>query len=1515
MPASPSRPPATLSLIVYHAKNSGVDPEWLAGLPVNPIALFDFEPSESDPFWPQLFKVLRPVLAGVDVKDLVIIQADQTLPEFWLSRLAHAAKKMPRLGALSPISRAVFKSGSVSLSHQELDALIFQQSERLIYPVKDLNPGCCWLSQSLVQSLKGAHTQATFWMMDHLVLGDSVIEAHELNWSLLLERVQACEKTGQDVRPLWVALDGKPVLLHVTHSWGGGTAQWIQDYTQHADSAHHLILKSEGDWQTKTYGQKLVLQLGWDGPVLLERQLDQPIHAVASENIEIAELLQAVIDKFAISQILVSSLIGHSLDVFRTGLKTTWLHHDYFPICPALNAFFSETCRSCQTKRLSKCLRENPLNQLMAERDASFWLVLRKQLLSDLRQYDIHRMAPDESVALELGRLDKSLSAKDVQVLAHGLPDFLIKSEKLAVPSDFDQTEKLRLVVIGEISEQKGLKNLEKALDELMPLATVYLVGCGKAGKALWGRQGVHIIHRYQREALEENLKTIQPHLALFLSQVPETFGLALEEVMQLGVVPVATRLGAFASRIQSGKNGFLISADAQSLVACIQNVYQNRELIKQLSQTLASFQAQSMTDMVRAYQKHLRLRKKVPQARYNVSFFSGDVWRNYRLAVYHGLEKSERLNAQSDLLKIQDEELNNRAQWARNLEAQLTEKQTWLTDLETALQQTQSDYQAMESNYMEQRQLTEQHMKALQDELEIKNHALADKEADLVQKEAVIASKNHQLQAKDHQLQDQGQYIQDQGLQLQRLHAEKETLLTDLAVLQADKQALLSSTSWRITAPMRGIKLGAKRVGIKFLFLFRKIGSLLKGLVRNLRTRGLFGTFKRINEKYFTRSTPASAPLDLPESPPEQAHIDLKNLPRFTSAETVTVSIIIPVYNQLHYTLACLNSLQLTTEDQQIEVIVVDDCSSDETATVLPQIEGLIYHRNPENLGFVGSCNAGAGLAKGEFVFFLNNDTTLQENWLTPLLKHFKDFPLTGLVGSKLVYPDGRLQESGGIVFSDASGWNAGRFEQADNPGWDYARQVDYCSGAAILLPRALFEELGRFDQVYAPAYYEDTDLAFKIREKGLQVWVQPKSVVVHHEGVSCGTDTSSGMKRHQVINQKTFMNRWAKALAQQPSAGTAIELAKEHRVKGRVLIVDACTPTPDQDSGSVRMQYLLKLFIELGYKVSFLADNRAVHEPYTSRLQAMGVEMLFAPWVSSVPDWFEAQGKNLDLIILSRHYVAVNYLDVIEQYASQAKVWFDTVDLHYLREQRMAEVEKSDAIAKQSETTKKQELRVARASELTLVVSGIEKQALAQTAPDIRVESISNIHEVHGCSKGFDERSDLMFIGGYQHTPNIDAAIWFVNEIFPLVREQLPDIKFHLIGSKATAAVKALGEEPGVIFHGFVEDIEPFLHDVRIAVAPLRYGAGVKGKVNMSMSYGQPVVGTAIAFEGMFTTHEVDAMEAETAQAYAEAIVKLYQDECLWQKLSEHSLQNVQKYFSYDAAKAQLAELLKDL
>ncbi|WP_019467089.1 glycosyltransferase [Dyella japonica] len=659
---------------------------------------------------------------------------------------------------------------------------------------------------------------------------------------------------------------------------------------------------------------------------------------------------------------------------------------------------------------------------------------------------------------------------------------------------------------------------------------------------------------------------------------------------------------------------------------------------------------------------------------------------------------------------------------------------------------------------------------------------------------------------------------------------------------------------------------------------------------------RGWRGTLARVQQEFERRPAFDDSlhvePLDLPFEP--------FALP---TNDQPLVSVVIPIHGKLAYTLACLRSIARHAPKASFEVIVVDDASPDDSAERLGQIHGLRLLKNERNLGFVGSCNVGAVAARGEFLLFLNNDTQVMAHWLDGLLGCFADREDCGIAGSRLVYPDGRLQEAGGLVFADGTCWTTGRFEQRDAPAWRYRRETDYVSGASLMIRREVFERIGGFDQRYAPAYYEDTDLAFAVRKRGLKVYYEPSSTIIHCEGISAGTDLHAGMKRHQVTNQATFVAKWAEALRAQPPEGTSLMRAMRWSRRGRILVVDSMTPEPTRDSGSLRLSAMLRLLDEQGWSVSFLPDDGRASDDEIRALGAIGTEVLCKPWVSDLPHWLRAHGHELHAVMLCRHTVAGQYAALVRKLAPKARLLFDTVDLHFLREQRAAELSGNASMARQAQASRKSELALIEQSDVTFVVSSHEKALLAQATPQARVILLSNIHEIHGCKTGWAQRKDLVFIGGHGHPPNADAMRWMSQDILPRLRERHPQMCIHVLGD-VTDALRQELTTPGLELHGRVPDLAPWLETSMASLAPLRFGAGVKGKINMAMSYGVPVIATSIAAEGMRLTDGEDALIANNAADFVDAVDRLLLDEVLWGRLSQRGLENVRQHFSREAA-----------
>jgi GT2 family glycosyltransferase len=740
-----------------------------------------------------------------------------------------------------------------------------------------------------------------------------------------------------------------------------------------------------------------------------------------------------------------------------------------------------------------------------------------------------------------------------------------------------------------------------------------------------------------------------------------------------------------------------------------------------------------------------------------------------------------------------------------------------------------------------------------------------------------------------------------------------------ELKEARAMIQRIITSNSWQITKPLREAR---RWISLPAWQSKRYAGAGLRFAKRAYKTLPFSPKMRKAHTSLILRYAPqlllaSSNPAQtLPIISDEQLGVAV---PPLATSEQPIVSIIIPVYGKVEFTLRCLSSIAKHLTQAPFEIIVVDDCSPDETVAVLAEIRGVQLLKNEENQGFIRSCNAAAKIARGDYLHFLNNDTEVTSGWLDELLHTFTTFPGTGLAGSKLVFPDGLLQEAGGIIWQDGSAWNFGRYQDPLLPIYNYAREVDYCSGASIMVPKGLFEELGGFDELYLPAYCEDSDLALKIRAKGYRVIYQPLSTVVHYEGITSGTDITQGVKAYQAENSRKLFDRWHYRLEKHQAPGDDAINAKDRRATRRALMLDHCTPTPDQDSGSIDAYNHLLLLREMDFQVTFIPEDNFLYMPYyTSALQRAGVEVLYAPHLTSVKQHLRAHGDRYDLVFINRPAVFERHISDVRKYCHKAKVIFHTVDLHFLRMSRETIIlnskEEINNSKKESVRMKKGELSFISKSDIATVTSTEEIEIVNKYLPNSNIRLLPYARSIEGRTEGFFNRRDIVFVGGYRHPPNCDAVKYFLKEIMPILRERLPGIRFYVVGSNPTKEIKSLASED-VIITDFVEELTPLLNKMRISVAPLRYGAGIKGKIGTAMAVGLPVVATSLAAEGMSLSDGENILIADGAEAFADAITKVYLDEALWEHISDNGLSHAVKAWGGETAFKVLSSILTDL
>lgn len=359
-----------------------------------------------------------------------------------------------------------------------------------------------------------------------------------------------------------------------------------------------------------------------------------------------------------------------------------------------------------------------------------------------------------------------------------------------------------------------------------------------------------------------------------------------------------------------------------------------------------------------------------------------------------------------------------------------------------------------------------------------------------------------------------------------------------------------------------------------------------------------------------------------------------------------------------------------------------------------------------------------------------------------------------------------------------------------------------------------------------------------------------------------------------------------------------------------GRVLYIDSRLPLTDRDSGSVRLFEMLRLLAGACADVTFIPFDQEDHPQASAAVRALGIRVLCGADIDSIRAHLEAEGRAYDAVIACRMPFARQYIEDVRRYAPGARIVFDTVDLHFLRLERQASLENNDFLQKEAALWRERELELMRETDCTIVVSEAERAMLRAIAPEVPVFLISNIHRVLAEPVWTAERRNIVYLGNFHHEPNVDAVRRLVRDILPLIREELPDITVDVIGDYPPGTIEDLAGQR-VILHGQTADLAPLFRHAVVLAAPLRYGAGVKGKLHMSLAYGVPVVTSTIGAEGMHLRQGESALIADEPAAFAEAVIRLYRDRALWDAMAAAGQTVLRTHFSPETARAEMRRM----
>ncbi|WP_176953104.1 glycosyltransferase [Belnapia rosea] len=724
------------------------------------------------------------------------------------------------------------------------------------------------------------------------------------------------------------------------------------------------------------------------------------------------------------------------------------------------------------------------------------------------------------------------------------------------------------------------------------------------------------------------------------------------------------------------------------------------------------------------------------------------------------------------------------------------------------------------------------------------------------------------------------------------------------LRLIDADTRAVLAVISFAAEFEPAGQLL--RRLGEQ---LQRELGEAGAQAERSLAARTLLDGMLPLLDSLLQAAQPALDESPLPDGPFQAALAAARErFPPVTLRDHAAprVSIIIPVFGKFELTHACLATLSELPDTTPYEVILVDDGSVDETLLAPLLIRHLRLLRNRSTLGFLRSCNAGAAMARGELLYFLNNDTELQPGSLDALVTLLEEEPETGIVGSKLINKDGTLQEAGGIILRLADGVNYGRGGDPLDGRFNYRRDADYVSGASLMTRRAVFDQLGGFDEEFLPAYYEDTDYCFRARAAGWRVRYQPRSAVIHLEGGTGGTDLAVGPKRHQVVNARRFLQRWRKVLLRHAPAATAMEREKDRGAAFRMLFIDATVPTPRQDAGSAAAACHIRLLQHMGAKVTFIAaSHMGLQGEDGEALQDAGIEVLHHPFAWSVEEVLRRRKDEFDVIYLHRGEVAVRHIAICRALAPKARIVYSVADLHFLRLERQAELGDAGP-APAIDVRREAEMAAIMQADAVIVHSSAEASVLRACMAS-HVEVVPWAVPLVPDGPGHAERQGLLFVGGFRHPPNSDGIRWFVQRVWPGLRDRLPELTLTIVGSHMPDEIRALGAQPGITVAGYVEELAPLYAAHRLAVAPLRYGAGLKGKVIEALATGLPCIGTPIAYEGIGLPC-IGSVQAAGEEEFILKLAALYKDAVAWHAVRETGLAFARSEYSEAAVTAGL-------
>lgn len=631
-------------------------------------------------------------------------------------------------------------------------------------------------------------------------------------------------------------------------------------------------------------------------------------------------------------------------------------------------------------------------------------------------------------------------------------------------------------------------------------------------------------------------------------------------------------------------------------------------------------------------------------------------------------------------------------------------------------------------------------------------------------------------------------------------------------------------------------------------------------------------------------------------------------------------VSVVMLLYGGWDLARRAITALAENT-DQPFELVLVDNASPDDTlARAEAIVEGATIVRNEVNRGFGEGSNQGAQAARGRFLCFLNSDALVEPDWLPPLLEAVER-PRVGAAVPLFLNENRSVQEAGSVIDSIGYAHAVGADGKPGNFAYRFRREVDYGSAACLLIRRDLFLELGGFDQAFTPAYYEDSDLCFRLHDRGLKTLYEPRSRVVH---IRHGSGDSKSARKLMQKHRAVFLERWVERLARRPRLLEVVQnpsrmiAARDAEALDRFLVIDDRVPHTDRGSGDPRMSRMLEELARLwpSARITFLASDGEDAERYAPPLLERGIEVVCPPidWVR----WFEEHRFHYGVVLVSRGQNAERFDGHLTIHQPQALRVFDTEALSFQRLERQVELAQHgrDRNRLRADTAKmrESEIRAIQEADIVFCVSEEERQFVDEVAPGKPSFLLPGIVEPLIDPPGFDERRDLLFFGGFLAgavSPNEDSLRYLIDEVLPHFWEDHPDVVLNVIGADVSDSVRAL-EGPQIRIVGYVEDPLTWLTRARVHVNPMRFGAGLKQKFLDSLAAGLPFVTTTVGAEGFPLGDVRSSLVADAPELLAGLLSRLYTDRAEWERVQSHLFELASTRFDRASTQRTLIEAL---